>query len=126
MKLSDFVKLKKLMAATASTSDGEALNALRAANKMLVANNLDWPRVLDRVCHVMPDVESAPEDASHRRDPEEDSVKERVEAAFEVVGVPDGTFGEMILSFRRQWDERGTLSPKQRQVLFDAAKAKSR
>ena len=39
-------KLKKLMALTTSENDGEALNALRAANRILARNDLSWEDLL--------------------------------------------------------------------------------
>lgn len=39
-------RLKKFMALTTSTSDGEALNALRAANRELAENGKTWPIIL--------------------------------------------------------------------------------
>lgn len=42
----DRAKLTKLLAMTTSDSDGEALNALRLANRMLTAEKLTWEEVL--------------------------------------------------------------------------------
>lgn len=42
----DFVKLTKLMMLTASNADGEALNAIRIANRMLTGAKLNWEQVL--------------------------------------------------------------------------------
>lgn len=48
----DLAKLRKLMAMTASKSDGEALTALRMANKILESNQLAWKDVFDRAITV--------------------------------------------------------------------------
>lgn len=42
----DRAKLAKLMAMTTSDQDGEALNALRMANKLIAGAKLSWPEVL--------------------------------------------------------------------------------
>jgi len=42
----DKTKLIKLLNLTSSNSDGEALNALRIANKMLTENNITWQQIV--------------------------------------------------------------------------------
>lgn len=42
----DLSRLTKLLALTASDSDGEALNAIRAANALLKKHNLSWCQVI--------------------------------------------------------------------------------
>lgn len=42
-----FEKLKKLLALTSSTSDNEALLAIRKANVILSESGLSWPEVFD-------------------------------------------------------------------------------
>lgn len=42
----DWDKLGKLMRLTESEHDGEAINALRMANRMLAADNLNWSDVM--------------------------------------------------------------------------------
>jgi hypothetical protein len=47
-----FAQLKKVMALTTSTNDGEALAALRRANAVLAAARLTWPEVLGKTVSV--------------------------------------------------------------------------
>lgn len=47
----DRERLTKLLAMTTSDNDGEALNALRMANKLLAAEQLTWEEVLGQPQH---------------------------------------------------------------------------
>jgi hypothetical protein len=48
----DLERLRKLLGMTGSSQDGEALNAMRMANKMLVENKLTWADVIpNRTVH---------------------------------------------------------------------------
>lgn len=121
MKLADFKKLKKLMMSTTSEADAEVLMAIRAANKLLVAEGVDWDRVLDRM------VRLEVEDASHLD--ADKPLSQRIDEAFAAVMADDprGTTATFVASLSDQWQRRGTLSDKQREALFRmASEARSR
>lgn len=130
MRLRDFELLKKFMNMAMSDNDNEALTALRQANKIIVANNLNWQRVLDRVVSVEQDVESAP--AEHTRAPRADNLglpeyAQAVNDAFELaLPAASDSFLEFLESLRTQWDEKRFLSPAQREALFKAARRAQR
>ena len=119
MKLADFSKLKKLMMLTNSDSDHEALGALRKANALLAANNVDWDRVFGRTVQVVNEFEAEPEDA----DPGVARLREaaRIEAAFETLSEVRGGFSDFVTSLQDQWEKRRFLSERQKEVLFKAA-----
>lgn len=115
MKVSDFARLRKYMMMTMSGADSEVLSAMKHANALLVAEGVDWDRVLGRM--VTLEVERAPPDRSPRTE------DEAIEQAFADVEADDprGSFATFIASLREQWDERGRLSDAQKRALFDAA-----
>lgn len=114
MKLADFQRLKKLMGLTFSEADGEALNALRAANRLLVAERLTWERVLDRTVQVGADVEPAETAPT-------DGLSAEVDAAFEtVLDTAGGSFRTFVLDLHEQWTRHHHLSPNQLAALFRA------
>lgn len=116
MKLADFNKLQKLMAMTASDNDGEALNALRAANAILKKYDITWERVFKRLVTV--EIEEAPSEppSSAARDI-------ALEAALDkALKSSSGGFRDFLLSLQAQWHEKGWLSPAQREAVFKAAR----
>lgn len=119
MKLDDFRKLKKLMEQTTSDSDGEAVNALRAANRILKRENLTWTRVLDRSVSIAVPFESA-KTATGKID--EDDLDAMFEVALEHAS---GGFRDMLEDIHDQWERRRSLSPRQRQVVVEAAERAS-
>lgn len=116
MKLTDFNRLKKFMALTFSENDPEALSGLRQANKLLAAEGIDWNRVLDRM--VTLEVEDAPSDPSPVN-PDKDSIKKALQKVLD--DCQPGSFRNMLLDYEAQFNERGTLSKRQMEVLFNAA-----
>jgi len=115
MRLSDFKLLKKFMQMTMSGSDTEILFALRKANVLLVAEGVDWDRVLDRMVHL--EVEAAPREPKPGR-----TEAQEIDEAFAEVEASDprGSFADFIASLKEQWDDRRSLSDKQKAALFDA------
>lgn len=109
MNLADFKRLRGMMALTASDNDAEALGAIRAANALLVKNGLLWQNVFDRTVTVTTEVEAMP--------PDEDDAPP-FETALRGAA---GTFRDTLLSIQAQYEERGWLSARQRQVVDDAA-----
>jgi hypothetical protein len=119
MKLSEFNKLKKLMMMTTSSNDGECLNALRLANGMLMAENVNWDEVLDRSVTVVHD---EPTPATVTPAPGLDGAE--ITQAFNIVyGSRMGdSFRTFIDSLHSQWETRGSLTQKQITALYNAAR----
>ena len=114
MKLKDFELLKKFMGSAMSEQDGEALNALRMANRILQKENLTWAKVLDRSLKVEYDIEEAPP----HRDVSDRSAE--IEEAFSFLArqdLPEST-ENFIHSLSEQWTKRRSLSQAQREALF--------
>lgn len=104
LKLEKFVKLMML---TQSDSDGEALNALRRANKLLKEAGQSWQEFIEgtRTARTW----------SEYADPEPDL---ELETMLRVcVANVHGAAREFILSLETQYKLRGDLSPKQRLAL---------
>lgn len=123
----EFNKLSKMMGLTMSDQDGEALNAIRLANKVLKDNKLTWDDVFKRLITVdVEEVESEPETVQ----PSAQAQSNEINRAFDtVMGTADMTsdFGSFIQSLHDQWTGKGWLSVAQREALFNAVKrAKNR
>ena len=116
MKLSDFNRLRKLMAMTFSDNDTEALTSVRAANRLLKDNGLTWQRVFDRTVRVENSVEEAiPSKGGYSG--------EEVDRMFEdALSKAGGGFRDFLLSLQATYDERGRLSEGQMDALVRAAK----
>src|SRR5436190_18709855 len=93
---------------TTSSTDGEALAAVRAANRMLARYGMTW--------------------ASFWYDCENQLRRELMEkqptiddAFAEILKVlKPGGFRDFIVSLKRRWEDTGTLSEKQREVIRNA------
>ncbi len=111
MNEADLDKLTKLLALTASDIDGEALAAIRAANRLLSRNKIRWEAVL------------APKETPHKQQPWERHDQE-IETLFDdafAKGVT-GSFGDFLKSLYSQWETKRSLSPKQMAALRKAAR----
>lgn len=115
MTLKDFEQLKKFMALTASDNDGEALNAIRAANAVLVRNGLLWRNVFERTVTVV-----SPVGAVLGADGASDGLDE---ATFErALDNANGTFRDTVFSIYEQWSAGKALSDRQVTVVEAAAR----
>ena len=129
MDTQDFAKLMKVMGMTTSAHDGEALSAIRAANKILVAHKLTWQDVFSGLIKVEQPPPSRPSPPPRRPSPhrydddEEFTIDFDIDEAFETVRetLRPGGFADFIDSLEKQWDEKGSLSSKQRRALYNAA-----
>lgn len=117
MSLDDFRKLKGIMNRTFSDSDNESLNAIRLANKILTKYDINWERVLDRSVQLDVPVESMAE-ATGEIDP--DDMERLFELAFEGTRRGSG-FYDTLQSIHEQWETRHHLSPRQHEVVKNAA-----
>ena len=115
MNLKDFDRLRKTIGMTTSASDGEALNALRAANKILADNKVTWEDVFKRLVTI--DVEAGPEETP--RDSRD------VSSAFTDIfarGNLKGDFATFMDSLYHQWTTNHYLSDAQKDAVFKSAK----
>lgn len=110
MKLADFNRLKGLMAMTGSDSNNEALQAIRAANRVLFANGLTWEMVFGRTVSVITAVEVVG-----------DSDDEMSDLFDKALRGADGSFRSTLLSIQAQYEAKGFLTPRQREVVEAAA-----
>lgn len=112
MNLKDFRQLKKLLTlAAANDQDHEALAAFRQATAIIARSGYTWEMCLDRVITVVSEVEPAPESD----DPD-------LDAAFDLaLRGARGDFRQTLESIREQHAARGFLTPRQREVVTDAA-----
>jgi len=116
VKLDDFKRLKGMMERTTSENDNEALVALRAANRLLLRENLTWTRVLDRSVSIAVPFESA-STANGKTDDDE------MEALFDAAlnKTKPGSFRDTLQDIYDQWQEKNWISAKQRAVVEEAA-----
>lgn len=110
MNLAEYNQLRKLMAMTASENDGEALGAIRAANRLLARNGLIWKMVFDRLVTVVNPVGGDAEDSGLG-----DEIFERALRGAR------GDFRDMLLSIQAQWKNGAELSPRQQAAVLKAA-----
>jgi hypothetical protein len=118
MKLKDFERLKSLMRSTTSDNDNEALQAIRAANRLLMRDYaLTWDAVFARTVVVTTEVEAAPE---YHVAKTEEAVE--LQSAFaDAMEGASGGFSEFLSDVYEQWQAKGYLSARQKQVVMDAA-----
>lgn len=127
MNATEFRQLKKLMTLSVSDNDAEALASLRAAMKILARSGYTWEMALDRVIKVVDGFDDAEEVTTQEAVPQEATIRDRspdsdMEAKFELaLDEATGSFRDVLLSIHAQWETSGRLSPRQRQVVEDAA-----
>lgn len=122
----DKAKLAKLLAMTTSTHDGEAINAMRLANEMILKAGLTWENVLTTVGHpgftVTVTRHKAPEQrpyeewvAPHLRD------KASIDLMFRTIYAQPRTdneeFWQFMDSIHERWTRHGNLTQKQYSAL---------
>lgn len=131
MKLNDFQRLKRLMALATSDNDHEALQSFRRATEIIRAHGFTWAEVLDRRVTVLSEVEAATEDTSvpgrdhfartYQQQPRVEDyglTDGDFELALDGAG---GSFRDTLLSIQAQWSNGGRLSPRQVEVVREAA-----
>ena len=105
----------KLMMLTTSSSDGEALTALRKANRILAEAKVNWAELLQ--------AEPPQEALRHEPEPEPEDGRYtdagEINLMFATVYQKNivGGFVEFIEGIHRFWSERGYLTEKQYAVL---------
>ena len=108
------------MALAHSENDHEALASVRAANALLRKEGLDWIKVLDRSVKVIQEVEEGTDKFEDVAPKEHDH---ELQEAFNIIDDSKifGDFRNTLDSIRGQYERRGTISPKQRAVVVNAA-----
>lgn len=97
------------MKLSTSPHDGEAINALRAANRVLAARGTSWDEFFDAILL-----------AAFRLVEKTNTTSIDVALTTLLRVMPDTKFRAMICGFQEQWQERNYLSDRQREVLRDA------
>lgn len=139
MKLKDFQRLQKFMGMTTSTADGECLNAIRMANKVMAECGVTWEMFFKRTVGL--EVEAAQPDPGGIEDSQQAAVTprpsqadaaakkaraERIDTAFRRVldaVQPTGRAGDFrsfLLDLQAKWQEKGYLTSNQLEALFRA------
>ena len=143
MTTAEFKRLKDLlMRAAATDSDPELVQCFRRASVLLATHGHTWAAALDRVVRVVDPVTMVEIDSSRtpgggpavgeRRGGEARSAlvnpprhitkNDDMERLFEdAMAGASGSFLETLESIHEQWEETGTLSQRQAQVVIDAA-----
>ncbi len=116
MILEKFEKFIKIMKLTQSDQDGEALNALRMANTILVEANVSWEELLRAKVAVTSSVaaQAVPQTGKHYTNKEE--IEEMLKGVLS--GMATGSsFYSFIKSLDDWWTEKGWLTEKQYNAL---------
>lgn len=109
MTLTELAQLKKLLTLATSENDHEALASWRKATELITKNGFTWEMILSRTVSVINEIEPA-------EDPDE--MEDLFDKALRGI---EGSFRATILSIKSQYDSRGFLTPRQRQVVEEAA-----
>lgn len=107
----DLAKLAKLMELSASPIDGEALNSIRIANKMLLENNISWSQFVAEKTLIIQEVQQIIAKPSK---PDVDVEKMLSEC---IVNVTSSTGLAFIRSLNDFYKTKGFLTPKQKEAL---------
>lgn len=118
----DRAKLVKVLALTTSDVDGEALAALRAANKMLAADNMTWADLLtERPRHVTVSMTREPYKAEEAWVPPHLKDKVMIELMFRAVFAQPRSdneeFWQFMDSIHNRWRKHANLSQGQYSAL---------
>jgi hypothetical protein len=100
----DFDKITRCLNLTNSDHDGEALAAIRGANRILTSCGLSWENIWEEM-----------EREVEERQP---TIGEALRLLLDVL--EPGSFRKMITSIADYWVQRHALSEKQRKVVMDA------
>lgn len=120
MKLTEFQRLKKfLMLAANNDSDAEAIRAFRRATEIIRAHGYTWEQVMDRRVTVLQEVEASEVELVAPVAREADELEQH---HFDMAARgAQGSFADLISSIHEQWESGRALSPRQRQVIINAA-----
>lgn len=123
----DRPKLIKLMMMTQSSNDGEALTALRKANALLAADNVNWSEFISGIKQQAPRPAPRPKGRGFDAKPEADH---REHHRFTDPAIPrmlasllrdsKGGFRDFIESIDEFWSTKGFLTEKQYDAVLNA------
>lgn len=117
MNLKDFQLLKKLMAASTSPADAEALSAVRAANALLAKNGVTWEKVFARTVTVIDELSGR-----EVRPSEGEPFGLDANALFETaLDRTHGSFRETIADIYSRYERSGRLTDAQWDIVRRAA-----
>lgn len=119
-------RLVKLLAMTTSDNDGEALNALRMANKMLAAEKMTWEQVLAvQGSNISITLQRRPMTESydtrevwvppHLKD--KPVIEQMFRTIYAKTGAADTGFKEWLDSVHGWWEKNGSITQGQYQAL---------
>ena|SRR5579863_1637267 len=113
LSLKEFGRLKACMARTTSDSDPEALASIRAANAILVAHALTWEKVFARTVTVVSEMSG---------EVVTDEGGDDLDHVFEMaLDGASGSFREMLLDIQAKHERGIPLTPRQMEVVREAA-----
>ena len=116
MQAPKFEKFIKLMKMTTSSSEGEALNAIRMANSLLLEANLDWDEFLRGKAKIVGGSVSSQTTYSGKKYTNSNEIESMLEAVLN--NVRSGTsFRTFIESLRDWWESNQFLTEKQYNAL---------
>lgn len=117
MDLDKFVKILKL---TTSPVDGEALAAVRKANEILKRENFEWEHfVLGKIHHKSGPGEERPFSPKYSDEIiRPDQIADALSLLLSRVDGLGQKTVSMLYSFKSQFDKRGNLSDRQKEVLL--------
>lgn len=107
----DIIKLVKVLGYTTSSNDNEALSACRMANGMMAEANLTWEQVMTQKTIVIQEIIQK-NTIQKEKNPE---TAKKLKLVLENVRSPSGL--EFLRSLNRQFEGRGSLSPRQLEAL---------
>jgi hypothetical protein len=122
--LQEFQLLKKLLALTTSPVDAEALAALRRVNALLKQCDVDWNLILSKTVKVIAAAEPLDEGPGSTKSfrAADDSVDNDFDDDLQLaLDSSSGSFRDVLLSIEAQYRDGRALSPRQREVVRDAA-----
>lgn len=131
--LAELDLLKRIMEMTFSTQDGEALAAVRKANKILQKYSLTWAEILTRTVTVAavpayeqtyrPSGMTPPSDTEVEEEKNSAKLEDQIRWAFDQLrGNVGESFRPFIASLEAQFERTKYLSPAQRKPLFEAVR----
>ena len=116
MQAPKFEKFIKLMKMTTSPSEGEALNAIRMANALLLEANLDWDDFLRGKAKIVGGPASTQTTYSGKKYTNSNEIESMLEAVLN--NVRSGTsFRAFLESLRDWWEANQFLTEKQYNAL---------
>jgi hypothetical protein len=123
MQPKHFERFVKLMGMTGSQSDGEAINALRMATAILIRENITWEEFLTKGIKIQHESWSGSK-------PVRKAAVSNEQAApifqFLLSTLRDGSFRNTIISIYLQWKDKGWVSERQWEVVFNSYKQSRR